>query len=76
MQYSTLFKPQRTPNTAANGACVKELGRTTRKEKVIERVLRYWQRLREMDEMSLLGDELKQQSLEKGKNWLNKIKQE
>jgi hypothetical protein len=34
-----------TSNTAANGACVKELGRTNRKEKVIERVLRYWQRL-------------------------------
>jgi hypothetical protein len=29
-----------------------------------------------MDEMSLLGDALKQQSLEKGNNWLNKIKQE
>jgi hypothetical protein len=26
--------------------------------------------------MSLLGDALKQQSLEKGKNWLNRIKQE
>jgi hypothetical protein len=26
--------------------------------------------------MSLLGDALKQQSLEKEKNWLNKIKQE
>jgi ribosomal protein L11 methylase PrmA len=65
-----------TPNTAANGACVKELGRANRKEKVIERVLRYWQRLREMDEMSSLGDALKQQRLEKGKNWLNKIKQE
>jgi hypothetical protein len=59
-------------NTAANGACVKELGRTNRKEKV----LRYWQRLWEMDETSLLGDALKQQSLEKGYNWLNKIKQE
>jgi hypothetical protein len=56
-----------TPNTAANGACVKELGRTNRKDKVMERVLRYWQRFREMDEMSLLGDALKQQSLEKGK---------
>jgi hypothetical protein len=65
-----------TPNTAANGVCVKELGRTNRKEKVMERVLRYWQRLREMDKMSLLGDALKQQSLGKGKNWLNKIKQE
>jgi hypothetical protein len=64
------------PNTAANGACVKELGRTNRKEKVIERVLRYWQRLWEMDETSLLGDALKQQSLDKGDNWLNKIKQE
>jgi hypothetical protein len=29
-----------------------------------------------MDETSLLGDALKQQSLEKGSNWLNKIKQE
>jgi hypothetical protein len=29
------------PNTAANGVCVKELGRTNRKEKVMERVLRY-----------------------------------
>jgi DNA repair ATPase RecN len=29
-----------------------------------------------MDETSLLGDALKQQSLEKGDNWLNKIKQE
>jgi hypothetical protein len=65
-----------TSNTAANGACVKELGRTNRKEKVIKRILRYWQRLREMDEISLLGDTLKQQSLEKGKHWLNKIKQE
>jgi hypothetical protein len=32
------------PNTAANGACVKELGRTNRKEKVMVRVPRYWQR--------------------------------
>jgi hypothetical protein len=65
-----------TSNTAANGACVEELGRTNRKEKVIERVLRYWQRLREEVKMSLLGDALKQRSLEKGKKWLNKIKQE
>jgi hypothetical protein len=48
------------PNMAANGACVKELGRTNRKERVVERVLRYWQRLWEMDETSLLGDALKQ----------------
>jgi hypothetical protein len=64
------------PNTAANGACVKELGRTNRKEKVLETVLRHWQRLREMDETSLFGDALKQQSLEKGDNRLNNIKQE
>jgi hypothetical protein len=56
-----------TLNTAANGVCVKELGRTNRKDKVMERILRYWQRFREMDEMSLLGDALKQQSLEEGK---------
>jgi hypothetical protein len=29
-----------------------------------------------MDELSELGVDLKQQSLERGKNWLNKIKQE
>jgi hypothetical protein len=29
-----------------------------------------------MDGISLLGDALKQQSLENGSNWLNKIKQE
>jgi hypothetical protein len=29
-----------------------------------------------MDETSLSGDALKQQSSEKGNNWLNKIKQE
>jgi hypothetical protein len=63
------------PSTAANGVCARELGRTNRKEKVI-RVLKYWQRLWEMDETSLLGNALKQQSLEKGNNWLNKIKQE
>jgi hypothetical protein len=28
-------------NTAANGACVKELGRTNRKEEVLEKVLKY-----------------------------------
>jgi hypothetical protein len=61
------------PSTAANGLCARELGRTNRKEKVI-RVLKYWQRLWEMDETSLLRDALKQQILEKGKNWLNKIK--
>jgi hypothetical protein len=33
------------PNMAANGVCVKELGRTNRKEKVMETVLRYWRRL-------------------------------
>jgi hypothetical protein len=55
---------------------VKELGRTNRKEKVMKRVLRFWQRLWEMDETSLSGGALKQQSLEKGNSWLNKIKQE
>jgi IS1 family transposase len=34
-----------TENLAAtNGACVKELGRTNRKEKVVERVFKYWKR--------------------------------
>jgi hypothetical protein len=29
------------PTAAANGACVKKLGRTNRKEKVLERVMKY-----------------------------------
>jgi hypothetical protein len=56
--------------------CAREIGRTNRKEKMVERGLRYWQRLWEMDEMSFFGDALKHQSLEEGNNWLNKMKQE
>jgi hypothetical protein len=37
---------------AANGARVKELGRTNRKEMVLERVFKYWERLLEMEESS------------------------
>jgi hypothetical protein len=37
---------------SANGACVKELGRTNRKEKVLERVFKFWERLLEMEESS------------------------
>jgi hypothetical protein len=40
------------PSTTANGACVRELGRTNRKEKVVERIVKYWKRLWDMDEMS------------------------
>jgi hypothetical protein len=32
------------PSTAAKGACVRELGRTNRKEKVVERIVKYWKR--------------------------------
>jgi hypothetical protein len=46
------------PTAATNGAYVKELGRTNRKEKVLERVFKYWERLLEMEESSLLGDVL------------------
>jgi hypothetical protein len=51
------------------------MGGTNRKEKVVQGVLKYWQRLWEMVKISLLGDALKEQSLENGNNWLNKIKQ-
>jgi hypothetical protein len=30
----------RIPSTTANGVCVRELGRTSRKEEVVERVLK------------------------------------
>jgi hypothetical protein len=45
------------------GACVKELGRTNRKETVVERIVKYWKRLWDMDEMSLLRPALKQQTI-------------
>jgi IS1 family transposase len=32
------------PNTTVNGACVRELGRTNRKERVVERIVKYWKR--------------------------------
>jgi alcohol dehydrogenase YqhD (iron-dependent ADH family) len=64
------------PSTAANGACVRELGRTNRKEKVVERIVKYRKRLWEMDETSLLREALKQQTIEKGENWLKKLEQE
>jgi hypothetical protein len=63
------------PNTPANGARVEELQRTNKKQKVMERVLGYWHRLWKMDGTSLLGDAVENQSLEKGNNWPNKIKQ-
>lgn len=61
-------------NMAANGVRVKELVTTSTKQRVAERVLRYWLWLWEMDEMSLSEDALKQQSSEKENNWLNEIK--
>jgi cell fate (sporulation/competence/biofilm development) regulator YmcA (YheA/YmcA/DUF963 family) len=64
------------PSTAANGAYVIELGRTNRKEKVAERIVKYWKRLWEMDETSLLREALKQQTIKKGENWLKKLEQE
>jgi hypothetical protein len=56
------------PSTATNGACVRELGRTNRKENFVERIVKYRKRLREMDETSLLREALKQQTIEKGEN--------
>jgi alcohol dehydrogenase YqhD (iron-dependent ADH family) len=64
------------PSTTANGAYVRELGRTNRKEKVVERIVKYWKRLWDMDETSLLRKALKQQTIEKGENWLKKLEQE
>jgi trehalose/maltose hydrolase-like predicted phosphorylase len=45
---------------------VKELRRTNREEKVLERVIKHWQTLWEMDAISVLGDALKQRSVEEG----------
>jgi hypothetical protein len=35
----------RIPRTTANGGCVRELGRTKRREKVVERIIKYRKRL-------------------------------
>jgi hypothetical protein len=64
------------PSTTANGAFVGELGRTNRGGKVVETFVKYWKRLWEMDETSLLREALKQQTIEKGENWLKKLEQE
>jgi hypothetical protein len=56
------------PSSTTNGACVRELGRTNREEKVVERIVKYWKRLCDMDETSLLREALKQQTIEKGEN--------
>jgi hypothetical protein len=64
------------PTAAANGACVKELGRTNRKEKVLERKFKYWERLLEMEESSLSGDALIYQREERENNWICGIKRE
>jgi hypothetical protein len=38
--------------------CVREIGRTNRREKVVERNIKYWKRLWEIGETSLLRDAL------------------
>lgn len=43
---------------------------------MIESVLRYWENVLEMDDISLLGGALKRRSLEKGNSLLIIIKQE
>jgi hypothetical protein len=53
---------------------VKELGRTNRKENMLERVFKYWERLLEMEESSLLGDALIYQRDEMENNWICGIK--
>jgi hypothetical protein len=63
------------PTAATNGACVKELGRTNRKEKVLERAFKYWERLLEIEESSLLGNALIYQREERENNWICGIKQ-
>jgi hypothetical protein len=46
--------------TTVNGVCVRELRRPNRKEKVAERVIKYWKILWEMDKTSLIREALKQ----------------
>jgi hypothetical protein len=47
-----------------------------RKDKVLERVFKYWERLLEVEESSLLGDALTYQRQERGNNWICGIKRE
>jgi hypothetical protein len=64
------------PTAATNGAYVKELGMTNRKEKVLERAFKYWKNLLEMEESSLLEDALTYQREEWENNWICGIKRE
>jgi hypothetical protein len=50
------------------------LGRTNMKEKVLERVFKYRERLLEMEESGLLGDALTYQRDERENNWICGIK--
>jgi hypothetical protein len=43
---------------------------------VLERVFKYWERLLEMEESSLLGDALTYQREERENNWISGIKRE
>jgi hypothetical protein len=64
------------PGTVANGVCVRELGRANRKEKVLERISKYWLRLWEADESNPIGDALKYQLEGRGNNWLGSTQKE
>jgi hypothetical protein len=56
------------PSTAPNLVCVREVASTSRKKKVVERVVKCWKRLWEMYETSFLRDAFKQQCREEGDN--------
>jgi hypothetical protein len=62
------------PLTPANGACVKELGKRNRKEKVLEKVKKYWSRLLEKDETNPLGKTINSKKM-RGTNWMSRITQ-
>jgi hypothetical protein len=62
------------PGAVANGDCVRELGRLNRKDKVLERVIKYWLGLWEVDESNPIGAALRYKLKGRQNNWLDKVK--
>jgi hypothetical protein len=51
---------------SADGACVKNLGRANRKQKVLEGATKYWLHLLGTGETNLFADTMEQQRQERG----------
>ena len=64
------------PKSSPNGVAQCELGRVGSKGKIMERVLKYWFRLRNLDESNILKQCLiVQEKISQRLTWANRIKE-